>query len=225
MPEWLTKAMRPTAAPDLTVVVVRLFAALAFGWAIALTYRLTQRSRDDFRSAFAVTLVMLTVILSMITQVIGENVALAFSLVGSLAVVRFRTPVNDTRDTAYVILAVAIGMAAGAGMFEIALIAIPLVGLAASLLPVVSLGWLRANGSYRLVVRVDRLADSDEVLGPIFAKYVQTSRFDGSESAQKGVDLDLLYVVRLRENVTESALVRELLAVPGVKAVEFRRLR
>lgn len=225
MPEWLTKAMRPTATPDLTVAVVRMFAALAFGWVVALTYRLTQRSRDDFRSAFAVTLVMLTVILAMITQVIGENVALAFSLVGSLAVVRFRTPVNDTRDTAYVILAVAIGMAAGAGMFEIAMVAIPLVGLAASLLPVVSLGWLRANGSYRLVVRVDRLADSDEILSSTFAKYLQTIRYDGSESAQKGVDLDLLYVVRLRATVAESAFVRDLLAVPGVKAVEFRRLR
>ena len=95
----------------------------------------------------------------------------------------------------------------------------------ASLLPVVSLGWLRADGAYRLLVRVDRLADADEFLGPLFAKYLQTVRYDGSESAQKGIELDLHYVVRLRAIGTESAFVRELLALPGVRAAEFHRLR
>lgn len=225
MPDWLTNAGHAGSPADLQVLTVRLMAALVFGWMIALAYRLTQRKRDDFRSGFAVTLVMLTVILALITQVIGDNVARAFSLVGSLAVVRFRTPVNDTRDTAYVILSVAIGMAVGAGMFVIALIAIPLVGLAATLLPVVSLGWLRADGAYRLLVRVDRMAEADEFLAPVFAKYVQNVRYEGSESAQKGIELDLHYVVRLRASVTESAFVRELLSLPGVKAAEFHRVR
>ena len=56
---------------------------------------------------------MLTVILALITQVIGGSAARAFTLVGALAIVRFRTRVNDTRDTAYVILAVCVGMAIG----------------------------------------------------------------------------------------------------------------
>ena len=51
----------------------------------------------------------------MVTQVIGDNVARAFSLVGALSIVRFRTVVRDTQDTAYVIFAVAVGMAVGAG--------------------------------------------------------------------------------------------------------------
>ena len=50
----------------------------------------------------------------MVTQVIGDNVARAFSLVGALSIVRFRTVVRDTQDTAYVIFAVAVGMAVGA---------------------------------------------------------------------------------------------------------------
>src|SRR2546430_13730647 len=45
------------------------------------------------------------------TQVIGDNVARAFSLVGALSIVRFRTVVRDTQDTAYVIFAVVVGMA------------------------------------------------------------------------------------------------------------------
>src|SRR3712207_7596331 len=52
---------------------------------------------------------------AMVTQVIGDNIARAFSLVGALSIVRFRTVVRDTQDTAYVIFAVAVGMAVGAG--------------------------------------------------------------------------------------------------------------
>ena len=49
--------------------------------------------------------------IAMVTQVTGQNVALAFSLVGALSIVRFRTVVQDTNDTAFVIFAVAGGMA------------------------------------------------------------------------------------------------------------------
>ncbi len=54
----------------------------------------------------------------MVTQVIGDNVARAFSLVGALSIVRFCIlPFRDIPDTAYVIFAVIIGMAVGAGLF------------------------------------------------------------------------------------------------------------
>ena len=49
--------------------------------------------------------------IAMVTQVTGQNVALAFSLVGALSIVRFRTVVQDTNDTAFVIFAVAGGTA------------------------------------------------------------------------------------------------------------------
>ena len=64
--------------------------------------------------SFVATLVLLTILIAMVTQVIGDNIARAFSLVGALSIVRFRTVVRDTQDTAYVIFAVAVGMAVGA---------------------------------------------------------------------------------------------------------------
>src|SRR2546430_10349771 len=64
------------------------------------------------------------------TQVIGDNVARAFSLVGALSIVRFRTVVRDTQDTAFVIFAVIVGMASGANHLWVALIGISIVALA-----------------------------------------------------------------------------------------------
>jgi len=226
MPDWFNDLFKEVAdgpPVEWMILAKRLGAALLFGWAIALTHRFTQGRRDDFRTGFGVTLVMLTVILALITQVIGGSAARAFTLVGALAIVRFRTRVNDTRDTAYVILAVCVGMAIGLGYYRIAWLGIPAVGLAAVFLPYLGFGGLRPDGSHRLVVRFDRDTDPDVVVAPIFAKYLARNRCDGTESAQKGTALDVTYMVRLRDTATATALVRDLLNVNGVKAVELMR--
>ena len=70
----------------------------------------------------------------MVTQVIGDNIARAFSLVGALSIVRFRTVVRDTQDTAFVIFAVVVGMAAGARDLVVAGIGIVVIGAAAFLM-------------------------------------------------------------------------------------------
>ena len=92
--------------PALLLIAVRLLLALALGLAIAAIYRRARPMNEEAES-FTVTLVLLTILIAMVTQVIGDNVARAFSLVGALSIVRFRTVVRDTQDTAFVIFSVA----------------------------------------------------------------------------------------------------------------------
>src|SRR5512139_2571577 len=96
-----------------TEILIRLCVAAVFGGLVALVYR-RSRNEIDITPTFPPTLVLLSILIAMVTEVIGDNVARAFSLVGALAIVRFRTVVRDTEDTAYVIFAVVIGMAVGA---------------------------------------------------------------------------------------------------------------
>ena len=112
MPEFLKTAF---AAPAIVPaeVAVRLVAALVLGLLVAWIYRRT-RPEADVAASFPGTLVLLAVLIAMVTQVIGDNIARAFSLVGALSIVRFRTVVRDTQDTAFVIFAVVVGMAVGA---------------------------------------------------------------------------------------------------------------
>src|SRR6266542_760896 len=111
-------------------VLLRLLIALALGALVAWIYRATRKSAE-MSASFSVTLVLLAILIAMVTQVIGDNIARAFSLVGALSIVRFRTVVRDTQDTAYVIFAVVVGMAVGARDPWVALIGIPVIGLAA----------------------------------------------------------------------------------------------
>src|SRR5712671_5553848 len=130
MPDFLKSpfAAGPTVSP--WDVLVRLVLALAFGGAVSWVYCRT-RKNEPIAPSFPTTLVLLSVLICMVTQVIGDNVARAFSLVGALSIVRFRTVVRDTQDTAYVIFAVVVGMAVGARNPWVAVIGIVVVGLAA----------------------------------------------------------------------------------------------
>ncbi|MEO6567996.1 MAG: DUF4956 domain-containing protein [Opitutaceae bacterium] len=133
MPEFLTSAFRSNAEVAPVDVLMRLFAALIFGGAVAWIYR-RARGAAASSGSFPGTLVLLAVLIAMVTQVIGDNVARAFSLVGALSIVRFRTVVRDTQDTAYVIFAVVIGMSVGSQNLWVAGIGLIVVGVAAWLL-------------------------------------------------------------------------------------------
>src|SRR5262249_51688882 len=113
---WLGKALCHVDNVSWGVLTARLVAAFVLGCIAAGIYALTTRGagRESLRP-LAATLVLLSVLMAVVTQVTGDNLARAFGLVGALSIVRFRTIVEDTRDTAFVIFAVVVGMAAGAG--------------------------------------------------------------------------------------------------------------
>src|SRR5262249_11947933 len=147
----------------------------------------------------ATTLVLLTILIAMVTLVIGNSTARAFSLVGALAIIRFRTVVEDTRDTAFVIFAVVAGMGAGAGFLVVLLVGIPIVAVAAFLL-----GWWGRWGAgpaavaYSLDVRLGLGRDPAVVFREAFGKHLASSRLKATTTARQGAALDLSYVVSLR---------------------------
>jgi hypothetical protein len=218
------------AEPPIPVgeLFLRLGLAAGFGVAVAAVYFLTQKKKRAEAASFVSTLVLLSILLAMVSMVIGGNIARAFSLVGALAIVRFRTVVEDTRDTAFVIFAVVVGMAAGAGVWEVAAVGIPLIGVMA---------WgLRAwggngNGTAaqpatplppgRLVVRLGIGSDPNGPLAETLRKHTTECRMVALATARQGAALDLTYAVRLQEGVTAVELTGNLNRVEGVQGVEW----
>ena len=57
----------------------------------------------------------------MVIMIIENNLARAFALVGALSIIRFRTVVKDTKDTAFIFLGLAAGLACGTSNYFIAI--------------------------------------------------------------------------------------------------------
>ena len=127
MTDLFERAFPPIPQLHTDVVLIRLLLALALGGMVGIVYRLTHRGDSPATPSFIATIVLLCVIIAVVTQTIGESLGRAFTLVGALSIVRFRTVVEDTRDTAFVIFAVVVGMAAGMGNLWVALIGLGVV--------------------------------------------------------------------------------------------------
>lgn len=81
------------------------------------------------QKSFTDTLIILCMLISVVMVIIGDSIARAFSLVGALSIIRFRTAIQDPRDIGFVFYALAVGMAVGAGDPSVAILATFLIGL------------------------------------------------------------------------------------------------
>jgi uncharacterized membrane protein YhiD involved in acid resistance len=224
MPDWLQEAVTLDQSFSPTLLGARLFVALLLGGVIAAIFRGTHGRNSPDAPVLATTLVLLCVLIAMVSMVIGNSVARAFSLVGALSIVRFRTVVDDTRDTAFVIFAVIVGMAVGTGQMLLPIVGIPIVGLAAGLLN----GWPKRLAGEKafnatLSVRLGLGRSADELLAGVLLRHVEESRITSSATARQGAALDVTYLVRLKPDADLTLLVAELNQLEGVVGVELRR--
>jgi hypothetical protein len=220
--EVLTDALTSGPPIDPFEIGIRLVLALLFGIVVALVYRIS-RPTDQTAHSFSATLVLLTILIALVTQVIGDSVARAFSLVGALSIVRFRTVVRDTQDTAYVIFAVVVGMAVGASDPWVAVMGIVIVAVAATFLRLTA-GSAARPLPYRLAVRLDATRDPDVVLTATLDQYAPVRRMISMTSVRQGAAFDVSYRTALPAEDSAATFVKMLSALDGVRGVELARI-
>jgi hypothetical protein len=224
MLEWLRASFSSGQEVALDVLAMRLGLAFFLGLAVAGIYWLTHRRDESLVPSFLSTLVLLAILIAVVTQVIGDNVARAFSLVGALSIVRFRTVVEDTRDTAFVIFAVVVGMAAGAGHPLVALVGLGITGIAAAATRPARVPHPSAASYWRVSVRVGVGTPADGVVLEMLQVQAEEVQLLSAGTARQGAALELTYKVRLRPNVSAALLVSDLNRREGVQNVDLRRL-
>ncbi len=223
MDEWLRGSLENGSDVPIKLLVLRLILALVFGMIVAGIYRWTHR-RDEFPAqSFMATLVLMTIVIAMSTQVIGNNVARAFSLVGALSIVRFRTVVQDTRDTAFVIFTVVVGMAIGAGHLSVAVIGSIVTCVAAFVMQTRDSSKGVSELSFILGVSLGLGRKPELLLPGLFEKYLEKYQLFGTSMAKQGNAMEFTYQIRLRSLEIQSELISELSQVDGVVKVELRR--
>ena len=100
-------------------VFINFAAAAVIACLIYISYKVSH-SGAVYSERFNVSLVMLTLITTLVMNVIGNNIALSLGMVGALSIVRFRTAIKDPRDTAYIFWAIAVGICCGVSDYLIA---------------------------------------------------------------------------------------------------------
>ena len=100
------------AADSLTLsVFLAMATAVLVSIPVAWIYTLTRQKRG-FQQSVVQMLVLLPPVVAGIVMLVKHSLALAFSLAGAAAAVRFRNTLDDSKDAAYAFLAIGIGIAA-----------------------------------------------------------------------------------------------------------------
>ncbi len=120
-------------------ILMNLSVSIFLGIFISYVYKFTHKG-VSYSQSFMLTIVFVTIIVAMVMMVIGNNIARAFALVGALSIIRFRTVVKDTKDTAYIFLALASGMAAGTTSYFLAFSGTVIVSIVAYILHITNYG-------------------------------------------------------------------------------------
>ncbi|HEX5871341.1 MAG TPA: DUF4956 domain-containing protein [Longimicrobium sp.] len=106
--------------PSEMAALVAMTGALALMAPVVSVYMRTRRLRYD--PSLVHSLIILPVVTAGIFLMIENSLARAFSLAGIMAAVRFRNTLPETRDIVYILLALGIGLAAGAEAMDVAVV-------------------------------------------------------------------------------------------------------
>jgi hypothetical protein len=92
-------------------VAAAMIAAMLLSLPVAWLYQLT-RAKRGYQQSVVQLLIILPLVVAGVVILVKNSLALAFSLAGIVAAVRFRNSLDDSKDAVYVFLATGVGLAA-----------------------------------------------------------------------------------------------------------------
>ena len=211
---------RLTSSGDSTVGIFdlpELVLALSLGFVLCLmlayTYKQTHRGLS-YSASFVHTMVIMGVTVAVIMMIIGSNIARAFSLVGALSIIRFRTAIKDSRDVAFVFMTMATGMAVGIGFYLVAMVFVVFSCVMVFFLSHFKIGSMKTREVMLKVHLPDNL-DYHSALNDVFFRHLQDHSLLSVESIRGGTLVELVYSVLFKKDSHETQFFNEVREVNG----------
>ncbi len=193
--------------------IVKLLVATMIGIVVTVVHKRYHRDKPLPRSLQQAQ-VLLCLAGALVMVIIGSSVARAFGVAGAAGVVRFRTPVEDPKDTTLLFLLIGLGMACGSGLLEVA-------GMGAVFLCLVLALLDRFGESKMRSMMLSLVATSKEfpteAVNRILAQSVEF--FEAREVVQANEAI-VRYHVTMEPHISVSWLSQQLMAA-GLKSVAW----
>ncbi len=189
----------------------------------AFVYRVTFQGLSYSRS-FIQAMILGGMIVAMMIMAIGNNLARGLGILGTLAIVRFRTPIRDTRDMMFLFVCLGIGIACGAGTYGVAVIGTILIGGVALLLnfsPYAS----RRNYEGMLTFVLPSERENDHEISDTMQLCCAGFHMIAMREAAQGNAVEYSYQVRLLDPSYQQELISKIAAVEGVENTQLMMQR
>lgn len=191
-------------------MIIALGLAFVLGLFIMQVYKKTFKG-VMYSSSFAVSLMALTLITTLIILAVTSNVILSLGMVGALSIVRFRSAIKEPMDIAFLFWAISVGIVTGAGLIPLSVIGSVFIGI----IMILFVNKKTLDNPYILVINCDDDCGEEEtikLIGKNVTKYVVKSK---TVSPTNGIEMTV--EIGLKDKTT--AFVNEVSKIEGVSNV------
>ena len=177
----------------LTNTLIILVVSIILGLIISISYMKTSKE-ETVTSGFAITLIMLPAIISIIILLVGNNVARAFSLAGAFSIIRFRSEPKDPKDISYIFFTLAVGLSAGMGYILYAILFTIILCLIMFVLKFIN--YAEPDKScLELRITIPENLNYENVFDDILKKYTSSWKFKKIKTKEFGSLFEITYSV------------------------------
>lgn len=187
--------------------LVTMAVALVSGGLIALTYCKTQE--ENYQRSMAVTLLMLPIILSVIIVFIGSNIARAFSLAGTLSIIRFRSAPGDPKDIGFIFFDIAAGLACGVGLYGYGLLFVAILCIVMIVCEKFEF-FKKKNVQKTLKITIPENLNYQGAFDEILSNYTKKYSLTRIQTTDLGALFELWYTVIMDADVNEQEFINDL---------------
>ena len=203
----------------LTSLIVILVLSTFLGLIIAVVYRFCMRGAS-YSQDFQHTIILMGIIVSVIMLIIGSNIARAFSLVGALSIIRFRTAIKNPMDVGYLFFAMAVGMACGTQFYGVAVVTTFFISAVIIFLNRVNFG-SRVFPEHFLEIQFLSGSDPAALMADCLERFTEGFTCNRIETVMGGAMLEASYTLRMRSGVSEKEFLDTLREINGNNKVRL----
>lgn len=190
-------------------IALSLIFAFAIGLFIVYIYKKTYTG-VVYSKAFALCIIMLSMVTALIIRTINSNLALSLGMVGALSIVRFRTAVKEPVDTAFMFWGISAGIMAGAGLYLPGVIGSLLLG--ALFFGSYLLGF-KSSSRYLLVLKFEEKAYENVIKG---IKSLSKVKMKSNSAFKDTMELTYEIDIKAKDENMKQKLVEAFKKVPGM---------
>jgi hypothetical protein len=189
-------------------VIGNLVVAFLCGVVISLVYRFVYKG-PSYSVTFVNSLIILAMITSIVILVIGNNLARAFGLVGAMSIIRFRTAVRDVQDIVFIFFSLSIGMAAGVGLYTVAIAGTLIISLAIIILSLTNFGQAKKR-EFLLQLTYSSSEDKEKLIDKTLKQHCRRVKLVNLKNVGTDNVLEAFYHVALKDERKNSPLINDL---------------
>ena len=192
---------------SLSEVLLAMLFAVIVGLLIFWVYKKTFTG-ILYSSGFALTLIGLTLVTTLVIIAVTSNVVLSLGMGGALSIVRFRTAIKEPMEIVFLFWSIAVGIVIGAGMIPLAVLGSVIIGI----ILLIFVNRKNVENAYILVLNCEN-EEAENTAAELLKNTVKKYRIKSKTVNADGIEL----TTELKIKDDKMAFVNQMNKITGVK--------